>query len=333
VRVKPPSTLPTARVAELPTGDDHADWLVRHLWGRAAVGFLFGVPKSAKTWLGLDMAVSVASATSCLGRFPVEDPGPTLGYLAADPPHHVRARITALCEHRGLSVADLDLQVITEPSLRLDVPEHLDRLKATVAAIRPRMVLLDPFVRLHRCYENDAQEISGLLGDLRDVQREFDVAIVLVHHARKRTAQSPGEALRGSSDLYAWVDSAAHMAKLEDGRLRLTVEHRSAPAPEPIVVELTSRADGTCTHLQVLGAIADQPEKPTDTLSERVIHTLRARGQPTTTSALRDELQVRNQTIKKILDDLERQSTIVRVGRAGWVLPAPDVTQQMLPFA
>jgi len=333
MRVKTPATLPTARVAELPTGDDNADWLVKHIWARSAVGFLFGVPKSAKTWMGLDMAVSVASATPCLGRFPVEDPGPTLVYLAEDPPHHVRARITALCEHRGLSVAKLDLQVITEPSLRLDVPDHLGRLKATVAKVRPRMVLLDPFVRLHRCYENDAQEISGLLGDLRDVQREFDVAIVLVHHARKRSAQSPGEALRGSSDLYAWVDSAAHMAKLEDGRSRLSVEHRSAPAPEPIVVELTSRADGTCTHLSVLGSTEPQVERPAETYSERILDALRKRGQPATTTALRVELEVRYEHVRKALDDLERQSAIVRVGRAGWVLSAPDETQQMLPFA
>lgn len=331
--MKTPTTLTIARVAELPTGDEKADWLVRPLWARSAVGFLFGAPKSAKTWLGIDLAVSVASGTPCLDRFPVEDPGPVLVYLAEDPPHHVRARITALCEHRGLAVSDLALHVITEPSFRLDLPEQLQRLRATLAKLRPRLLLLDPFVRLHRRSENDAQDISGILGDLREVQREFDVAVTIVHHARKRSTQSPGEALRGSSDLYAWVDSSAHMAKLEDGRQRLTLEHRSAPSPDPILLELTSRADGTRTHLQVLGQSAQQDDGPVETLAARILTALKARGGPATTSSLRDELRVRNQTLKNILDDLERQTAVIRVGRKGWVLTSTDDIQPTLPFA
>ena len=42
------------------------------------------LPKACKSWLGLEMAVSVASATPCLGTFPVREPGGVLIYLAED---------------------------------------------------------------------------------------------------------------------------------------------------------------------------------------------------------------------------------------------------------
>ena len=41
-----------------------------------------GVSRCAKTWLGLDMALSVATGTPCLGKYAVSEPGPVLVYLA-----------------------------------------------------------------------------------------------------------------------------------------------------------------------------------------------------------------------------------------------------------
>lgn len=332
LRVKAPTKLAVVQVAELPVGEEGEDWLVRSLWARAGVGFLFGIPKSSKTWVGLDLAVSVASGTPCLGRFPVEDPGPVLAYVAEDAAKHVRARIAALCEHRELSLPKLPLYIITDPVFRLDLDEHLTLLRASLEELRPRLLFLDPFVRLHRKSENDAQEISALLGDLREIQREFDVAVALVHHSRKRPTSSPGESLRGSSDLYAWVDSAVHVAKLEDERRRITLEHRSAPSPAPILIELTSRADGTCSHLRVLGETTSPEDRPAETLASRVVSFLADRRAPTTTTALRQELGVRNQTLKRVLDDLEQQGTVIRQGRAGWVLASSDEDQRALPL-
>lgn len=71
--------------------------LIDSLWEQPAVGILGGAPKCAKSWRGLDMALSVASATPCLCRFTVPTPGPAVVYLAEDAlPSSVRARLEAL---------------------------------------------------------------------------------------------------------------------------------------------------------------------------------------------------------------------------------------------
>ena len=46
-----------------------------------------------------------------------------------------------------------------------------------------------------------------------DMQRTYDAAIVLVHHASKKHHAQPGQALRGSSDLHAFGDSNAYLAR------------------------------------------------------------------------------------------------------------------------
>ncbi len=85
--------------------------------------------------------------------------------------------------------------------MRLDVELDRDALTATVAELRPKLLVLDPFVRLHRIDESLSGEVAPLLAYLREIQRRFHVAVVLVHHARKGGAKMrAGYALRGSSE-------------------------------------------------------------------------------------------------------------------------------------
>jgi len=164
------STLPVVRAADLEDPDHDNHWLVDPLLPRRGVAMIGGAPKCAKSWAGLDLALSVASGTPCFGKFPVVEPAPTLIYLAEDPADVVKARLSGICRHRGLDLAALPIDVITVPVLRLDIERDRRRLSETVRACRPRLLLLDPFVRLHRINENDAGEVSALLAYLRELE-------------------------------------------------------------------------------------------------------------------------------------------------------------------
>src|SRR3972149_4946483 len=78
--------LPVVRVGEIDGQDNTPRWLVEQLWGESAVGVIGGAPKCSKTWLGLDMALSVATGTACLGKYAVPEAGPGLGYPPEGPP-------------------------------------------------------------------------------------------------------------------------------------------------------------------------------------------------------------------------------------------------------
>lgn len=312
VPAPPAELLATLRVAEIAPRDHAADWMIQRLWGRAAVGFVAGAPKSCKSWLALDMAVSVASGTACLGRFAVDDPGPALVYLAEDHLPAVRQRVAANCDHRRLDLARLDLHVVATAGLRLDRSCDLARLDRTLAELRPRLLVLDPLVRLHRCDENSSAEISALLGELRELNRRHEVAIVVVHHMSKKARAHLGQGLRGSGDLHAWTDSACYLVQRGAGQLQLTVEHRSGPAPQPMMLTLLD--DDRGTSLRVEGD--DQPPPP---LAEAIREALREAAGPITRGALRTQLAVNNARLGEALVQLEQRGLVCREPR-GWTL-------------
>src|SRR5277367_1787246 len=117
-------TLPVVRVAELASDEIAERWLVEQLWCANSVGVIGGAPKCSKTWLGLDLALSVATGTACLGQFAVPQPGPVLVYLAEDALPIVHERVAGMARQRGLELATVDIHVITAPTLLLDREPH-----------------------------------------------------------------------------------------------------------------------------------------------------------------------------------------------------------------
>jgi len=308
-------TFPVIRVAEVTVSRQHR-WLIRYLWSDQAVGIVGGPAKACKSWLGLEMAISVASGVDCLGRFPVEVAGPVLIYMAEDALPAVRERVQALCRHRALDLDSLPVYLIDTPSIRLDHDEHQARLSQTIKQLKPKLLLLDPLVRLHRSNENCAMEMAQILGFLRELQRSFQMALVLVHHTSKKHHAHPGQALRGSSDIHAWTDSSLFVQQ-KGSNLLLTVEHRSAPAPEPMIMKLVQGEGATATHLTVRGRENPLTQQGDRSLTDAVSELLRQSDHPLVRDVIRKQLGIRNQSLGYVLNDLEQKGTI-RKTNTGW---------------
>lgn len=303
--------LPVVRAAELQQAVAEQQWLIETLWTHRSVGLVGGTPKSLKTWLALELAVSVASGTACLGRFAVKHKGLALIYLAEDQPCDVRQRLQNLCEHRDVAMNQLDVLVITEPCLRLDDERDIERLDATLAQYKPTMLLLDPFVRLHRANENDAQEVARILASLRQLQRQHHSAIIVVHHTRKnqRSGQH-GQALRGSGDFHAWADCALYLNHTSHNALQMTIEHRAAQAPEPLYLRLV----GQPPHPEIVQP--DDEHQPG--IEDRVLGSLRQSHNPMRRTVLRQLLAINNQRLGQALVTLENLGSIRRTDQ-GWI--------------
>lgn len=292
-------------------------WLIESLWAHQAVGLIGGPPKSCKSWLALEMALSVASGAPCLGRFKALRTGPVLVYAAEDSPAQVRMRLEGLCLARGVDLSTLGVHLVLEPRLRLDDPQDQRRLHDALLERRPRLLVLDPLVRLHRIDENSAAEVSGVLAELRAWQRELAVAIALVHHARKGAGEG-GQALRGSSDLHAWGDSNLYLRRNGDG-LVLSREHRWARSGEPLHLKLRAEEEEPA-RLQILPP--PEPSDPPPDLAARVLELLRRRGGPVPLEELRDLLRVRTQRVRDLLREMLRQNQVRHTPR-GWCLRPP----------
>jgi hypothetical protein len=317
----PYRTLPAARLA-----DPHAPlrWLLADLFLVGAAGILGGAPKTGKSFFALELAIAVASGTPAAGRFAVAAPGPVLLCAAEDPPAVVVHRLAALAAAREQPLTTLPVEVIVEPGVRL--PDGLERLEATVMHLQPRLLVLDPLIRLHRADENSAAEMAVILDGLRALARATDCAILLVHHTRKAPAGGvPGHGLRGSSDLHAFGDTNLYLRRLgPDAPLELRIEHRAAACPPPLRLRL--RVDeARIPHARF---VCDDSIPP-DPVRERALALVRQAPAPVSTAALRAALGVRKQTLVAVLQRLATEGALRRAGRDGWTVvartgPVPD---------
>lgn len=307
------SPLPVVRVGDIPRQQRPYRWLVEPLWGASSVGIIGGAPKCAKTWLGLDLALSVASGTACLGALAVPEAGPVVVYLAEDALPIVRQRVEGMARHRGLDLGGVEMYAITVPSLRLDQQRHRRQLQQTIQRLRPRLLLLDPLVRLHGIDENSAAEVAALLAYIRSLQREFDLSIMLVHHTRKNGAAgvAAGQALRGSGDLHAFGDSNLYL-KRSGALLLLSSEHRAAPAPPPMHLQLVA-AEPETAHL----TLAEPPESTVPRPLAEQVRELLADGQVLTRGKIREALRVKNERLGETLEHLEQAGQLRRTP-SGW---------------
>ena len=160
-----------------------------------------------------------------------------------------------MARHRGLDLAGVEIHVITAPVLRLDRGPDRARLWETTKRLRPRLLVLDPLVRLHGIDENHAGEVAELLAYFRSLQRQLDLSVLLVHHTRKNAAggAAAGQGLRGSSDIHAFGDSNLYLRRTRE-HLVLSSEHRAAPASAPVYLELVA-TDAETTHLEVIAEL------------------------------------------------------------------------------
>ena len=312
------------QAAALQSNQNKPQWLVHGLWGEQAVGILGGQPKCCKSFMALDIAVSVAAKTPCLRRFPVGRSGPVLLFPAEDALDVVRRRLVGICAAAGVDFNQLPVFVITTPRLLLDVPQDRARLRQTIKELRPVLLILDPLIRMHSADENVSKDIAPILGFLRELQREFRMAVMLVHHARKRSGQErPGQMLRGSSDLHGWGDSNLYLRR-KGNDLILSIEHRAAPSGEDMTLELMEeKADALA--LSVKGAPPTDPQ-PLPSVEEQILEVLVGAAGPLSTNQLRKKCRIRTQTLCNILARLRQEGRIMKT-QQGYRVTQPDRPQ------
>jgi hypothetical protein len=317
-----PSALPLVRVADLSCAQDPC-WLVRDLWPRAALGFIAGPGACGQTELALDLCVSVASGADCLDHFQTLEPGPVLACFATDPASTLRQRVVALCAHRRLDLAALDLHLVDPQHVRVDLAGDQTRLEEAVRAHKPRLLVLDPLSAVHRLNENCAAQMGPPLAWLRRLSAEQQVAIAIVHHTIKRRARHLGHALRGSSILSNAADTFAFLEP-RDGQFLLTLEHRAATARPPLRLELVREREGS--RLRPIFDPLAPPDVPV-LLEDRVLEAVRQAQAPLSRVALRARLGVNNSKLGDALLALERDGLLLR-SESGWrsSRPSPGAT-------
>lgn len=193
-----------------------ARWLVTGLVTRLGITVIGGEPKTAKTWIGTELAIGVATGTKVCGEFFAEH-GRVAYFYCEDIDVQVRNRVRALLAggDRLLEPGRLFLQ---PRGAFIDVTRDED-LAWIVASCRRLglldLLVLDPLRDIHSGEEDKSDSMRNVMRRLRVLAELLTCTVGVVHHAPKSTKENskrrPGQNLRGSGAIHGSVDSGIYL--------------------------------------------------------------------------------------------------------------------------
>ena len=190
-------------------------WLARGKLLRGSVTILSGAGGVSKSSLAVAWAVSLAFGQT-LGRFIPECQGTTLLLNAEDDRDEQRRRLSATLRAFGKSTADPGLSRIIRAGVegvstliqkdkegKFTSSPAMVAIEELVRQRKPDLIVFDPLVELHDADENDNSSLREVIARFRELARQSNAAVLLIHHSRKGSGASPGDpdTARGASSI------------------------------------------------------------------------------------------------------------------------------------
>lgn len=204
-----------------------------------SVGLIVGPGSVGKSFLSLELGISVALGHSVIG-IPGDFASPTPGRVALvfgeDDRAVINNRMHDVAKHFRMSDADRfrldndlvvlslvgeDMRITQTDGRTVTDGEFLPKLRLICAG--RRLVFVDPLVRLHDADENDNTAASHLMLSIARIARDTHCSIVLLHHSGKGDREG-WAAARGASAITTtarWQLNITSPTKEEIENLRL----------------------------------------------------------------------------------------------------------------
>lgn len=291
-------------------------WLIDKIWANPGTGIIAGTPKTGKTWLMLEMVVAIASGTPFLGRFPALK-GPVLVYSPEGSPVEARDRFLQVMRRRGVDESRCPVYFIRKNQLCLADAKDQEAIEMAVMEVQPKLLVFDPLAECFSGDENSSSEVKPVTSFLNRLAREHACSVLLTHHTTKKSATGgQGNAMRGSSALFAFGDSYLFLDKNKDDKVVMRSKQRIGKATLPTTLELTEIGGNVAYEIC---DEAEPEEKPKEDLGDRILALLREMNQPMSLRSLRKQLGGDIHKYSGFLKELKDDGTIEKT-KSGWQL-------------
>jgi AAA domain len=275
-------------------------WVVENRLPAGGLGILPGKPKAGKSTLARCLALHVSRGEPWLGFATTR--GPVI-YLALE---EKRSEVRGHFEALGATSADpIYLLCAGAPD------DALARLRREAEQRRPVLIIVDPlfrFVRVPAEMGNDYSAMSALLEPLLTLARESGAHVLVVHHLGKGNREG-GDAILGSTAIFAAVDTALLLKRAERGRTLSSIQRYGEDLDEitldydPVTRDIT--AGPPPNELEELAARA------------QILQHLAGVSDPMTEPELEEAIECRTKTQRRALRQLVADGKVLKTGRGG----------------
>ena len=247
-------------------------WMVRDFWLKGSNGIVAGEPKTFKSTITLDLAISVASGEPFLGSYPVEETGPVILVQNENADWIIKDRVERMMVGKHLcgeihptdktydeEIGPRNYEIEWPPILPIvhlnnqnfdfSDESHREEFERIVQQIKPVLIVFDPLYLMFTGDINSAEELNPVLKWLTEVKNKYKTSVIVVHHFRKGDSHRAGQRMLGSTTLHGWTESSiflgAHPIQLANVKQDMTVEEIETTTTDmEIVVEREFRAAG-----------------------------------------------------------------------------------------
>lgn len=208
------------------------EWLVKRHIPRVSMGFLYSVPGAGKSFLALDMALTIASGAATWFGDAIGADNRTVVYIAAEGAYGFGDRIAAWKKMHGdaETAKNVGRNFLMLPATiafmdRNDVEKLLRTVRELGTERRPCLVVVDTVSRMLPGADENLQKDMTLFIDACGAVREaFQCAVVGVHHAGKSGDMRGSTVLQGAGDFVFKLErnkkarvGTLHAEKQKDG--------------------------------------------------------------------------------------------------------------------
>jgi hypothetical protein len=193
------------------------DWLVEGVLANKGITSIYGASGSSKSFLAIDLCMNLA-----LGKtwFDIPVTKAPVVYTALEGFTGVVKRLQGWSNHNGWYPNNLE---ITKDELLLaenrSVDEFINFYKGK--EFTNGIVVIDTLNNAcPNIDENHAGAMSGVIYNLKRIQKDLDCTVLIVHHSGKNEENG----MRGSSSLKASMDSVLHVTQSNDGLCNWVLE-------------------------------------------------------------------------------------------------------------
>lgn len=179
-------------------GGGGVSWMVEDWLPEKSITFLISPPESYKTWILLDLAVSVVTGVPFLGSYQVNSTGPTMIIQQEDSHEGLTDRLALIVEqklHMGANIdgdewvvptmPDIPIYVHPSRMLRFDNKKVLEEMERQIEEIRPKVIMIDPLYSTTSSTDNYMSDLANQMMILKTWRDKYGCSFVIAHHSKK----------------------------------------------------------------------------------------------------------------------------------------------------
>jgi hypothetical protein len=234
-------------------GVDGVEWAVDDWMPEKSIVFIISPPEGYKTWILLDLAVSLASGLPFLGHQTVYKPGPVIIVQQEDSHAGIVERLSVIMKSRMNlevemgeesvmpSIPDIPIFLHPSRSLKFGDSQVMNDLELAIQRVKPVCVIIDPLYSTTST-DNYMAKATDDMFKLKQFRDQYGCSFVIAHHSKKNV--EPNSTSRedswGSQFLNAFLEAGWQIRRsLQIGDNEIIVRRHSKTMGNQKLVKLT----------------------------------------------------------------------------------------------